>query len=264
MATIYIPPSPSNVAAITSGTIDGAVIGGVNPVAGTFTALKAASLTGTGLNLTVTPLAPTVAQNAGTLRLDAQNATGATKNGGTVRIDAGNGLTTGIGGPVNITAGSGSTGGQINLNAGVGNTGIGADINVIAGDGVTGGGNVIFQGGNASGIGATAGAVTFFGGSDLSAGGIGGDMTFLPGGGSATNGTLHLASQNGGDAITITDNLAASQMSFFGGAVTLQPTAAIAGAVHVAGAGAIALTDTYDGYTIAQVVKALRNLGLLA
>jgi hypothetical protein len=44
-----------------------------------------------------------------------------------------------------------------------------------------------------------------------------------------------------------------------------QYTTAIASATHVGvGATNIHLADTYDGYTIAQIVKALRNLGILA
>lgn len=45
----------------------------------------------------------------------------------------------------------------------------------------------------------------------------------------------------------------------------VQPTTAVAGATRVGGGGTtVTDTDTFDGYTIAQVVKALRNTGLLA
>lgn len=44
-----------------------------------------------------------------------------------------------------------------------------------------------------------------------------------------------------------------------------QPTTAIAAATRVGGGGTtLTDTDTFDGYTIQQVVKALRDLGLLA
>lgn len=48
------------------------------------------------------------------------------------------------------------------------------------------------------------------------------------------------------------------------GTSTTQPTTAVASATRVAGATAANVTDTYDGYTLAQVVKAMRNLGILA
>lgn len=45
----------------------------------------------------------------------------------------------------------------------------------------------------------------------------------------------------------------------------VQPTTAVAAATRVGGGGAtVTDTDTFDGYSIAQVVKALRNFGLLA
>ncbi len=53
-------------------------------------------------------------------------------------------------------------------------------------------------------------------------------------------------------------------IGFFNSAGVAQPTTAGASATRVAGATTALVTDTYDGYTVAQVVKALRNLGLLA
>ncbi len=52
----------------------------------------------------------------------------------------------------------------------------------------------------------------------------------------------------------------------FGTTPIVQPTTAVAAATYVAGAAASTFhtDDTYDGYTLAQVVKALRNLGALA
>jgi hypothetical protein len=45
----------------------------------------------------------------------------------------------------------------------------------------------------------------------------------------------------------------------------VQPTTAVAGATRTGGGGTnVTDTDTFDGYTIAQVVKALRNIGALA
>ena len=54
-------------------------------------------------------------------------------------------------------------------------------------------------------------------------------------------------------------------LGFYGATPIAQPTTAGAAATRVAGAGASVLVDdTYDGYTLAQVVKALRTVGLLA
>lgn len=54
------------------------------------------------------------------------------------------------------------------------------------------------------------------------------------------------------------------KLSFWNATPIVQPTTAVAAATRVAGATPALVTDTYDGYTIAQVVKALRNTGLLA
>lgn len=55
------------------------------------------------------------------------------------------------------------------------------------------------------------------------------------------------------------------KISFWNATPIVQPTTAVAAATRVAGAGNnVTDTDTYDGYTIAQIVKALRNAGLLA
>lgn len=55
------------------------------------------------------------------------------------------------------------------------------------------------------------------------------------------------------------------KLSFWNATPIVQPTTAIAGATFVAGAGtAVNDASTFDGYTLKQVVKALRNAGLLA
>jgi len=58
---------------------------------------------------------------------------------------------------------------------------------------------------------------------------------------------------------------AAQKISFWNAAPIVQPTVAIAAAVFVANtSGIVNDSATFDGYTIGQVVKALRNAGLLA
>ncbi len=89
------------------------------------------------------------------------------------------------------------------------------------------------------------------------------------------NGTTRLQ-----DNVTITDakniilatttgtkiGTATSQkLGFWNAAPIVQPTTAVAAATRVGGGGTtVTDTDTFDGYTIAQVVKALRNTGILA
>jgi hypothetical protein len=54
------------------------------------------------------------------------------------------------------------------------------------------------------------------------------------------------------------------KIGFWNATPIVQPTTAVAAATIVNGAGTNALQDdTYDGYTVAKVVKALRNIGLL-
>lgn len=69
----------------------------------------------------------------------------------------------------------------------------------------------------------------------------------------------------GNVAIEVSDDGVNAQIGIFGAPPTLQPNAAIAPAAFVAGAGA-AVNDasTFDGYTLGQVVAALRALGILA
>lgn len=55
------------------------------------------------------------------------------------------------------------------------------------------------------------------------------------------------------------------KIGFWNATPIVQPTTAVGAANFVGGAGtAITSTDTFDGYTLQQIVKALRNIGLLA
>lgn len=79
---------------------------------------------------------------------------------------------------------------------------------------------------------------------------------------------LDLATKNLiGSAATGTKilNNAAHLLGFWAAAPIAQPTVAVAAGAFVANTSAIANdTATFDGYTIGQIVKALRNMGLLA
>lgn len=56
-----------------------------------------------------------------------------------------------------------------------------------------------------------------------------------------------------------------SLVGLWGATPIVQPTTAIASATRVGGGGtALTDTDTFDGYTLSQIVKALRNIGALA
>ncbi|MBK8468188.1 MAG: hypothetical protein IPL32_20430 [Chloracidobacterium sp.] len=55
------------------------------------------------------------------------------------------------------------------------------------------------------------------------------------------------------------------KLGFWGKTPIVQPTTGVAAATRTAGAATAILTDdTFDGYTVAQAIKALRNTGLLA
>jgi hypothetical protein len=59
-------------------------------------------------------------------------------------------------------------------------------------------------------------------------------------------------------------NAGTDTIGFYGATKIVRPTTAVTAATFVAGAGtAVDDAATFDGYTIGQVVKALRNLGLL-
>ena len=56
-----------------------------------------------------------------------------------------------------------------------------------------------------------------------------------------------------------------SLIGFYGVTPVVQPTTGVTGATRIGGGGnAVTDTDTFDGYTIGQIVKALRNIGVLA
>mgnify|MGYP006278923411 CR=1 FL=1 len=60
-------------------------------------------------------------------------------------------------------------------------------------------------------------------------------------------------------------NAATALLGFYGVTPIVQPATSVAASTRVGGGGtALTDSDTYDGYTLAQVVKALRNLGFLA
>ena len=65
---------------------------------------------------------------------------------------------------------------------------------------------------------------------------------------------------------TTIGNANTDKLGFYGATIIVQPTTAITGATVVVGipTSPIDFADTFDGYTVAQIVAALRNFGLLA
>lgn len=79
--------------------------------------------------------------------------------------------------------------------------------------------------------------------------------------GGSIYGDISMPSTNGTKLATSTSH----KLGFWNATPIVQPTTAVAAATFVAGAGtAVNDASTFDGYTIKQVVKALRNEGLLA
>ena len=93
----------------------------------------------------------------------------------------------------------------------------------------------------------------------------------LVGTGTTTNLTLAAYQSNGTTSIlSLADNgdmsvgLSTSKLGFYGVSAILRPTTAIAAATFAQNTSAIANdTATWGGYTIGQIVTALKNLGLL-
>lgn len=116
-------------------------------------------------------------------------------------------------------------------------------------------------------LGIASGGVTVGGGISTVAGVAGGNVTIRAGAGGtgAAASLLRLRNESNSIGLTITGNSGTGlQMSIFGAAAITRPTTAIAAATFVAGAGvAIQDVSTFDGYTLAQIAKALRNFGLL-
>lgn len=121
--------------AITGGTIDGTVIGGTTPAAGSFTAVHAANIAGAD----------------STLDIVGSNGVGSAGTGGEVTVQGGlGGNGTGAGGPLNLVGGSG----------GGGTTGDGGPVNLTGGAAIASnanGGSVVLGGGAKTGSGIAGG-----------------------------------------------------------------------------------------------------------
>lgn len=178
---------------------------------------------------------------------------GGASSSGTTSNTGGNGgaynFTTGVGGVATGTAATGGNGGAFTIATGAGGAGATTNGN---------GGNITLTAGIA---GAGAGAA-----------GVNGTITFNQGG----SNKVVLASTGIviGDAVDLVLNATTGtkigtattqKLAFWNATPIVQPTTAVSAATRTGGGGAtVTDTDTFDGYTIAQIVKALRNLGALA
>lgn len=214
------------------------------------TVALAANITGTAIDMTIQPLAPTPAQDGGLMAIKGRDATATTKNGGGFVLGSGNGGSSAFGGDFTISSGGGDGGGQINVSGGIG---------------ATIGGGITFLAGDATGAGGLGAAVSISAGNCADPAGSGGSVTLKPGAGGASNGLVSIVGPNGLGCIEATDDGVSALLGFYGAPPIAQPTAAVAAATFVANAGA-AINDasTFDGYTLKQVVRALRLLGVIA
>ena len=187
--------------------------------------------------------------------------------GGYINLIAGSSTSNGAGGNINLGAGSSAdnnggsinlvageagtqTGGTVSLQAGNSNDTNGGPVLIYAGNGVADGGNVSIGGG----FGAQTGGNVFIYGGNTDTNNPGGEV-FIAGGfdGNAIYGQVQIqTSPNGPIAV-------------FGTGGSVQATTSVGSSTFAANSGTtVNSASTFDGYTIAQVVKALRNYGWLA
>jgi hypothetical protein len=237
--------------------------------------LTTGNITGSALGMTIQTKAPSVAEDVVNFSIFGRAAAKTNSSGQTLQFVAGPGLGTGNGGSVGFVAGLGGASGN------------GGAYSAIAGNGVAGGAFTLTAGNG----------TTFAGGKGIlragdSSSGAGGDFDITSGSsGSARSGNIKISLGTGFAASSIKmvtsgpvqsfevyndnfsyyaiacsdDDINGVTIGFHGVAPILQPTTAAASATRAAVVGTTAnVGDTYDGYTLAQVVKALRNYGLLA
>lgn len=206
---------------------------------------------GTDLALSIKPKAASITQPPGRITISGRDAVASSHNGGEVTLSGGQGGSSGLGGSVTCTGGAGKTGGSVNFTGGTGDT--------VAGE-------IYITGGSSYTSGGVGGGFQFIGGSCTEPGGKGGDIFIATGQGNTTGGTISLSSALGATpSIQVTDNGTAALLGFYGATPVPQPSTSGGSATFVANAGtAVNDASTFDGYTIKQVVKALKNLGILA
>lgn len=180
--------------------------------------------------------------------------------------------TTGPGGNMVLTSGDGGStnGGNIEISSGNGGTncrtGGGGYIYIELGgsnaDTSGNGGSMTVTTGNSSIVG-TGGDYSLTTGTGISRGG---NITLAAGAGTTTGGAITLSAGSGITSGTITLGTAANRLALFGKTPgVIQQTTGVESATTVDGVGVVITEDTtFDGYTFAQVVTALRSIGVIA
>jgi len=188
---------------------------------------------------------------AGPIRLLAGD--GVLTSGGSVVLTGGASTISNGGGPVQITAGATNAagiGGVVTLTGGAGNSGGG--VTLVGGLGTSANGSILLSGTDAPSGTILGGSVICRVGQSVS--GLQQSGFFTVEFGNGLNRAIRAFVQTGGGL----------RMGFYGATPIVRPTTADAAAAFVAGAGvAVQDVSTFDGYTLAQVVSALRRLGFL-
>ena len=197
------------------------------------------NITGSALGMTIQPKAPLVTEDAGLLSILGRNAVKANSNGSNVVIRSGGKTGTGAVGSISLALAT--TGVGINLAQ--------SQVDLIGFDGssflFSPGGFLEFRAGN----------------TDFA------QLNFVAGVNTAVTGNVPISFKTDtGPVIQVGESTFGSQeLGFFAATPAVQQTTATASATRSAVIGTFAnVGDTYDGYTLSQVVKALRNYGLLA
>jgi hypothetical protein len=202
----------------------------------------------------------------------------ASDGGNTLALQTPNGVGAGSSGNLGISSGSVTTGnaGQFIMSGGNSTTGTAGAFSAQAGASTTGAaGSVTLSAGSASGAG-SGGSVTVEAGNNVGGGPANaGTVTLIAGIDSNTNTTSTAATS--GSAFSFQDGQANTYIQMetavagnpgvglYSATPVAQATTAGAAAAFVAGAGTpVTSASTFDGYTLAQIVKALRNIGVLA
>jgi hypothetical protein len=158
------------------------------------------------------------------------------------------------GGSFNLLAGNsnyGGNGGSVNLVAGQSSDLEGGTVIIYAGAGLLDGGNVDIKGGNGE---TSSGGDVFITGGNTEIADAGGQVVIAGG-----------FDDDGGYGQVQLQTSTSGPIAVFGTGGSIQATTSGALATFTANSGTtINSASTFDGYTIAQVVKALRNYGWLA
>lgn len=189
------------------------------------------------------------------------------ETGGSINLTAGNSSYLGSGGDISLAAGSSAdnnggsinltagtsdiqTGGGVSLQAGSSNDTNGGPVTIYAGTGVADGGNVTIGGG----YGTSYGGDVFISGGNTESADAGGEVIIAGG-----------YDDNAGYGQVQLQTSPSGPIAVFGTGGSIQATTSVGSSTFAANSGTtVNDASTFDGYTIAQVVKALRNYGWLA